>query len=206
MNWLKNSIVALMTAFSIVSIGSLTGCASVNKALSSPAGQQAMNYTINASVVQTSLVEVVPLLKQAKIDVDNHMSTFSPSNKVVIQSGIQNIQSVVSRAQSIIGGKSSATNVVIKLSQIEYMYSSAKVSYMQLRPIIAKKMSKFPAKTQYDLKTLDSVAQRLNSSMKQLHANPSAQKAQNVVQNLLTLSASIATVVNAVYPPAAASG
>lgn len=206
MNRLKNSAVALLTACTIVSIGSLTGCASVNKALSSPTGQQAMNYTINASIVQTSLVEIVPLLKQAKIDVDKQMSSFTPANRVIVQSGISNIQSVVNRAQSIVGGKSSATNVVIKLSQIEYMYSSAKASYLQLRPILANKIASYPAKTQYDLKTVDAVAKRLNNSMKQLHSSPSAQNAQNAVQNLLTLSASIATIVNAVYPPAATSG
>lgn len=202
MNWLKRSAVILMTCFAI----SLTGCASFNNAFSSPGATQAMNYTINASLVETSLTEVVPLLKQAKVDINNNMNTFTPANQVVIQSGMRNIQSVVDRAQSIVNGKSSATNVVIKLSQIQRMYASAKASYLQLRPIIANKMASYPAKTQYDLKTLDSVAKQLNTSMTKLQTNPSSQQAQQVVQNLLTLSASIATIVNAVYPPAAASG
>lgn len=202
MNWLKRSAVILMTCFAV----SLTGCASFNNAFSSPGATQAMNYTINASLVETSLTEVVPLLKQAKVDINNNMNTFTPANQVVIQSGMRNIQSVVDRAQSIVNGKSSATNVVIKLSQIQRMYASAKASYLQLRPIIANKMASYPAKTQYDLKTLDSVAKQLNTSMTKLQSNPSSQQAQQVVQNLLTLSASIATIVNAVYPPAAASG
>ena len=185
----------------LVCMALLSGCStlknatgSVASALSSP---QAGNYTIDVAVLAVSYKKFEPLFEQAKKDVQANMTKLSPNDQAQLQSAISDIQGTLDQVQSMTNGHSNATQIMVSLASLQSIYNSTKDSYLQARAVIARNYSKFPNQAQIDLKALDYLSQQMDRSWQQLSSSAAGTNATAILNNLLTISASVATIVSA---------
>lgn len=194
---MKKLLIPLFLVFSLTLGGCSainTAAGNVNSALGSTAG---VNYTVDATILAVSYKKLDPLLVQAKADVEANMGKFSPKDQAQLTAIIAEIQGTMDQIHSMVSGKDSAGQIVVKLTTIQSIYESAKTAYLQARTIISANYSKLPSKAQTDLSALDALSTQMDASLQQLYQAPKNANVTALLNNILNISATIATIAQA---------
>lgn len=189
-------LVALLVALAL-----MTGCSTLkganNAIVQTLASPQAANYTMDVTVLAVSYKKLQPLLTQAETDLNANLSQFTPDQQAQLKAVQQNVDATMNQVHDMISGKGGVAVVTIDLATIQSVYDSARVSYLQARAIIEANYSKLPPKAQIDLKTLDYLAQNMDSSLQKLYASPAGANVTAILNNVLNITATIATIAAA---------
>lgn len=183
---MKRTILALALAAGI----SLTGCATTSP--------QALNYTLNATNAVTAVLEARPEISNAEAVIYQNKQLFTHTQWNELLYLQSNINTTLNTALSIASGAQNPATVVVNLSQLQSLYTSARMSYLGAKAIIAPKLSSFTPQEQMALQQLNSNMTALNNGVQALsHVVPGVNVNQ-VFATALAVASSAARLALAV--------
>jgi uncharacterized lipoprotein YmbA len=183
---MKRTILALALTAGL----GLTGCASVPP--------QVLNYTLNVTNAVTAVIQARPEITQAEMVIYQNKKLFTPTQWNELLYLQSNINNTLNTALSMASGAQNPATIVINLTQLQSLYNSARLSYIDAKAIIAPKMSSFTPQEQMALQQLNSNMTALNSGIQALaHVVPGVNVNQ-VFATALAVASSAARLALAV--------
>lgn len=178
----------------------LAGCAGTG--ITAPTGSQATNagigafqYTVAATSLLSTYLQVEPMLIQAQNQIQANLSNFTPTQQVQLQQIGTNLTSLQQRVLNMLTGTGTTGTILLSFGELQLIYAEAQGDYLNAKAIIAPNLSKLPAGTQSELKALDALATQLNNEMTTVNtANVNGVNVTALLEGALTMAGTGASI------------